>query len=80
MGIILGSISFRGRFGNHFRVGDHFGVGIISGAVDHILLIFMQKTRPGKQVRIIEVNADIPHLNYHFVDKDTEWIAYDSDE
>ena len=33
MGIILGSVSFRGRFGDHFRVGDHFGVGIISGAV-----------------------------------------------
>ena len=25
--------SFRGQFGDHFRVGDHFGVGIISGAV-----------------------------------------------
>ena len=25
--------SFRGRFGDHFSVGDHFGVGIISGAV-----------------------------------------------
>ena len=25
--------SFRGRFGDHFEVGDHFGVGIISGAV-----------------------------------------------
>ena len=23
--------SFRGQFGDHFRVGDHFGVGIISG-------------------------------------------------
>ena len=33
MGIILGSGSFRGRFGDHFRVGDHFGVRIISGAV-----------------------------------------------
>ena len=33
MGIISGSGSFRGRFGEHFRVGDHFGVGIISGAV-----------------------------------------------
>ena len=33
MGIILGSGSFRGRFGDHFRVGDLFGVGIISGAV-----------------------------------------------
>ena len=27
--------SFRGQFGDHFRVGDHFGVGIISGAVQH---------------------------------------------
>ena len=25
--------SFWGRFGDHSRVGDHFGVGIISGAV-----------------------------------------------
>ena len=33
MGIISGSVSFRGRFGDHFRVGDHFMVGIISGAV-----------------------------------------------
>ena len=27
--------SFRGRFGDHYRVGDHFGVGIISGAVQY---------------------------------------------
>ena len=33
MGIISGSGSFLGQFGDHFRVGDHFGVGIISGAV-----------------------------------------------
>ena len=33
MGIISGLESFRGRFGDHFRVADHFGVGIISGAV-----------------------------------------------
>ena len=25
--------SFRGQFGDHFRVGNHFGVAIISGAV-----------------------------------------------
>ena len=37
MGIISGSVSFQGRFGDHFRVGDHFGVGIISGAVQIIL-------------------------------------------
>ena len=30
MGIISGSVSFRGRFGDHFSVGDHFGVGIIN--------------------------------------------------
>ena len=29
--------SFRGQFGDHFRVGDHFGVGIISGAVQDSL-------------------------------------------
>ena len=33
MGIISGLGSFRGLFRDHFRVGDHFGVGIISGAV-----------------------------------------------
>ena len=33
MGIISGLGSFRGLFGDHFRVGDHCGVGIISGAV-----------------------------------------------
>ena len=33
VGIISGSGSFQGRFRDHFRVGDHFGVGIISGAV-----------------------------------------------
>ena len=34
MGIISWLGSFRGQFfGDHFRVGDHFGVGIISGAV-----------------------------------------------
>lgn len=28
--------SFWGRFEDHFRVGDHFGVGIISGAVQNL--------------------------------------------
>ena len=32
MRIISGSVSFRGRIGDHLRVGEHFGVGIISGA------------------------------------------------
>ena len=32
MRIISGSVSFRGRTGDHLRVGEHFGVGIISGA------------------------------------------------
>ena len=32
LGIISGSVSFRGRIGDHLRVGDHFGVGSISGA------------------------------------------------
>ena len=31
---------FRGRFQDHFSVGDHFGVGIISGAVQ-LLLIYL---------------------------------------
>ena len=30
MGIISGLGSFRGQFGDHFRVGDHFGVIISS--------------------------------------------------
>ena len=30
-------ISIRRRFGDPFRVGDHFEVGIISGAVDQVL-------------------------------------------
>ena len=32
-------ISIRGRFGDPliFRVGDHFEVGVISGAVDQVL-------------------------------------------
>ena len=33
LGIISGSGSFQGQFGDHFGVADHFGVGIISGAV-----------------------------------------------
>ena len=40
MGIISGSVSFRGRFGDRFRVGDHFGVGIISGTVQTWALPF----------------------------------------
>ena len=30
--------SFRGQFGDHFRVVDHFGVGIISGAAQSLNL------------------------------------------
>lgn len=33
IGDTLGSGSFQGQFGGHFRVGDQFEVGIISGAV-----------------------------------------------
>ena len=36
MGIISGTVSFRRRFGNHLGVGDHFWVGIISGAVQSV--------------------------------------------
>ena len=32
--------SFRGEIGDHLRVGDHFGVGIISGAVQLPLMKF----------------------------------------
>ena len=34
---VVPEISIRGRFGDPFRVGDHFEVGIISGAVDQVL-------------------------------------------
>ena len=33
MGIMPGSGSFQDQFGNHFGVGYHFGVRIISGAL-----------------------------------------------
>ena len=36
MGIVSRSVSFRGRFGDHFRAGDHFGVGIISPTLNSI--------------------------------------------
>ena len=36
MEIISGSVSFLGQFGDHFRVGDHFGVRIISGSVSFL--------------------------------------------
>ena len=39
MGIISGLGSFWGQFGDHFRVRDHFGVGIIAGAVQASLLL-----------------------------------------
>ena len=42
MGIISGSGSFRGRFGDHFRVGDPFGVGITSGAVQSSPLVKLE--------------------------------------
>ena len=42
LGIISGSGSFQGQFGDHFGVGDYFVVGIISGAV-HI----SKSKRPG---------------------------------
>ena len=57
MGIISGSVSFRGRFGDHFRggdhfrVGDHFGVGIISGAV---------------HIRFFRLWSAVRRLIYHF--------------
>ena len=47
MGIISGLGSFRGQFGDHFRVGDHFGVGIISGAV--------QGSLSGKALRAVDL-------------------------
>ena len=45
MGIISGSVSFRGRFGDHFRVGDHFGLKIISGAVQAFNHFFLPDAR-----------------------------------
>ena len=43
--------SFRGRFGDHFRVGEHFGVGIISGAV---------------HIRFFRLWSAVRRLIYHF--------------
>ena len=40
VGIISGSGSFQGQFGDHFGVGDHFRVGIISGAVQYAFRFF----------------------------------------
>ena len=37
LGIISGSGSFQGQFGDHFGIGDHFMVGIISGAVQYLV-------------------------------------------
>ena len=51
MGIISGSGSYRGRFGDHVRVGDHFGVGIISGAVQSNLEKMLEtKTWEGEMI------------------------------
>ena len=78
--------SFWARYHLGVDLGIISGLGIISrsrsfrGCRSHLINIHAKKTIPGKQVRIIEVNAYIPHLNYHFVDKNSEWIAYDSDE
>ena len=53
LGIISGLGSFRGQFGDHFRAGDHFGVGIISGAVHpsvspfRLLLLLLRKLFEG---------------------------------
>ena len=44
MGIISGLGSFRGQFEDHFRVGDNFGVGIISGAVQASLENWREKS------------------------------------
>ena len=58
MGIISGSVSFRGRFGDHFRVGDHFGVGIISGIVQiPIILLTCLSTNLSKQ-------TEFPHYSF----------------
>ena len=38
---IPGSVSFWGRFRDHFRIGDDFGVGIISEAVQVKEMIFL---------------------------------------
>ena len=44
MGIISGLESFRGQFEDHFRVGDNFGVGINSGAVQASLENWREKS------------------------------------
>ena len=44
MGIIWRSVSFWGSFGDHLRVGDHFGVGITSEASQYSLQQHMRKS------------------------------------
>ena len=64
MGIVSRSVSFRGRFGDHFRAGDHFGVGIISPTlnsirqtdVDTLMIRTQSRVRVRVRVRVIYLN------------------------
>ena len=62
MGIVSRSVSFRGRFGDHFRAGDHFGVGIISPTLNSIrqtdvdTLMIRTQSRVRVRVRVIYLN------------------------
>ena len=58
MGIISGSVSFRGRFGDHFRVGYHFGVGSISGAVQVTVCIGLLKSLVHQYARSIKTSLE----------------------
>ena len=54
--------SFRGRFGDHFRVGDHFGVGIISESIwDH----FTVGDNFGGSTVLVTNNSSFCHPSNH---------------
>ena len=67
MGIISGLGSFRGQFGDHFRVGDHFGVGIISGAVQTPLLPPWKKEKKNGKLKhhILPFSGSDDHIRFH---------------
>ena len=62
------SFSYQNRLKQHFKhmFGRINELLIVSIFEDHVLLIFMQKTGPGKQVRIIEVQLYLtPLFTFH---------------
>lgn len=57
MRIISGSVSSRGRIGDHLRVGEHFGVGIISGAAVQAWKKYPFRAKPPRPVKSIIESA-----------------------